>query len=406
MSRPTVSRRARPAVAVAVAALSLFGARPADGQRRIAVLEEPHGTVVAVSVLLNAGGIWEPAGQAGVSRVAARAVIEEIRPQLLALNADATTTCEPAALRFTLLASPATWRVAADILLHTLFERAIDDAAIETARTAVLRDLERERGNPEHDIPSAVRQALYGSGHRWARTACGETATVAALEPDAVRALMRARFLPSRAAAAVAGPVDRERAPRLLADALGDVSLPVVVATPANRAGRDRLVIPRRTVTAWVGIAYPLPDDPNTEALRLLGHALERRFEPGARHPDLHALRTVIERHGKTGAFVVYLVATAETADAWTQRVREEVASFGRVPIGPETFDVLLHVHRGRRFRALASPEARARAAVEEAFFDHRYTDPADRIDALTTERLRVAAERLGAPSVAVLGPR
>lgn len=406
MIAPGRPRRTRAAATALTAALLLFSASAGQAQRRIAVLQESNGTVVAVSVLLNAGGIWEVAADAGVSRVAARAVIEEIGPQLRALSADATTACRPATLRFTLLAPPATWRVATDILLHTLFTHAVGDASIEAAKATVLRHLERESGNPEHEIPHAVRQALYGADHRWSRTACGETGTVRTLEPDDVRAVMRARFLPSRAAAAVAGPVDGERSRRILADALGDPTLPVVTATPSETARTDRLVVPRNTITAWVGVAFPLPDAPDVEALQLLGYALEQRFEPATRHPDLHALRTTVERHGTGGAFVVYLVTATETADALARRVADEIASLGDRPLGPDAFDVLLRAYRGRRLRSLASPEARARAAVQQVFFDHVYERPEDRIDALTTERLRLAAEALGEPGTAIVGPR
>ena len=78
--------RRRRGVAGAVLIGLMAVATPALAQR-ILVLPEPRGTAVALAIDLNAGGIWDPAEQAGVSRLAAESILEGLRRELRVLGA-------------------------------------------------------------------------------------------------------------------------------------------------------------------------------------------------------------------------------------------------------------------------------------------------------------------------------
>src|SRR5690606_16078416 len=172
---------------------------------------------------------------AGRSRPAARAGADDVAARLDALGAAATVHCEPAAIAFTLLAPPATWRAAASIFLDALFRGPPTDGAVFRARAALVDALAREDGSPAADARRALREAHYGPHSRWARAPGGRAADVAALGPADVRRLLRTRFLPARSAAALAGPVATDEANALLGRTFGDVSLPVLLPRPLPR---------------------------------------------------------------------------------------------------------------------------------------------------------------------------
>lgn len=396
------------AVVLAGTALAATCAPAAAQQRepRLVVLEEPDGTAVGVSVLLNAGSAWEMAHQAGVTYVAAHAVLGSVHAQLRALGAHAETTCDRSTVRFTLLAPASTWRVATDLFLDALFRQPPTERAIERAKATVLRLLRAEHGNPEHAARITLQEAFFGREDRWARAACGRPETIEALSPGDVHQLKRARFVPSRAAAAVAGPVSPARARALLAGRLGDISLPVLLPSPRPATIPGYRIHEQNTVTNWVGMAFPLPANTDPDAVRLLGFHLERALGPSPARTDVYAISTEIRHHGSSSAFVVTLVTEPTTAAAWPDRVRDVLDRAADAPLSEEEFRHLLRRHRGERLLELAAPEDRARDAARQLFYHREYRPTPARLEGLTPDRLRSAADALGEPATAVLGPR
>lgn len=191
-------------------------------QSRVIVLPEPDGTLVSLALLLRTG---LDAGPADTHCIAANAVVRELRPQLDALDARAEAVCMPARVRFTLLTRTVTWRVAADIFLTTLFDHQVGDRAFVQAREAARRRRQIECNNPGYRLRTRLHAAFYGASSPIADAECGETGTEHEFSVEQAREFMSARFLPARAAAAVAGPVEADAVRESLARALGDIQI-------------------------------------------------------------------------------------------------------------------------------------------------------------------------------------
>ncbi len=399
----------RAALAGAVFALTvaLWPARAAAqvADRRVAVLPEPTGTAVALAVLVNAGTAWESEREAGLSHLAARAVVEEVAARLDALGAVASAHCGASAMGFTLLAPPATWRAAASLFLDALFRSSPADDAVARARAALVQALAREEGSPAADARLALREAHFGRYSRWARPPCGRAADVAALDAADVRRMLRTRFVPARAAAALAGPVTTREGLELLGNVFGDVSLPVLLPRPQPPPDDGRRTLIQPTVTTWIGWAFPLPAEPDAHALELLAFRIERAVGPAPARPEIYDLGLELERHGAGGALLISLVTAPDRAGAWAARVEDLIRRAASDPVPEAQFSETARRYLGRRLLDLATPEARALDAARQLFFDHGHLPPDDAVRDLTPERLRRAAASLGRPARAILAP-
>lgn len=405
--RPRAAGGALLGAAILLAAAP-WPARPGGTQvadRRVAVLPEPTGTAVALAVLVNAGTAWEADREAGLGHLAARAVVEEVAPRLDALGAVVTVHCGASAIGFTLLAPPATWRAAAGLFLDALFRSTPGEGAVARARAALVQTLAREEGSPAADARRALREAHFGRYSRWARPPCGRADNVAALGAADVRRMLRTRFVPSRAAAALAGPVTPREGLDLLGRGFGDVTLPVLLPRPQPTPRSGRQVLAQPTVTTWLGWAFPLPAEPDAHALDLLAFRIEQAVGPAPARPDVYDLAVEIERHGGGGALLISLVTAPDRADAWAARVEEVVRRAAEERVPETTFREVTRRYLGRRLLDLATPEARALDAARQLFFDHGHLPPDDVVRDLTPERLRRAAASLGRPARAVLAP-
>ncbi|HEX7118685.1 MAG TPA: hypothetical protein VF212_07860 [Longimicrobiales bacterium] len=387
----------------AAAALLLL-ATDAGAQSRLAVLEEPDAVAVGVAIVLNSGSPWELDSEAGLTRLAALAAVEQVRAQLDALGGRVRLECFAAATALTLSLPPSTWRLGTLLFVDALFERDPTPEAVDRAKAALLRSLEAQ--DPfTSGVRAALAHALFGAGHRWARPPCGRAEAVAELTEADVQRIRRARFRPTRATAAVAGPVTAAEAARVLTAFTGADRLPLLVPAPTRGDGEGHVHVPSSTVTTWVMLAFPFPADADIEALRLLGYHIREALSPAPARPDIFDVATSIERHGDGGWLTVSLVTDPATAPRREAEALALVRAAADAPLPDARFEALLRRYRGERLLELAAPEARALDAALQLFFDRPAEAPALRIDALTPSRLRRAAAALGATASASLGP-
>lgn len=411
--RPRVAQR----IPIALFALLVAGTTPGStafsghthlaAQSRTRVLAEPGSTAVGLAVQINAGSGWEAGGEAGMTLLAGLAILEEIRPQLDALGALTAVECDRNAITVTALLPRASWRAGADLVLDAFFHPTPGEAAVERARESLIRMLAMEEGNPAHELRHALQQAHFGRTSRWARAGCGRQSTLREADHRSVVRMARLRFVPSRAAAAIAGPIDTATAGRLLRDVIADTDLPLLLPSAPGPASARRVRQTRNTVTTFLGLAYPVRDADalDDEALRMLAFLIRDAAEPGPQHPDIYDVETAIERHGDGAALAIYMVTDPATSSRWIDRVNERIRATAAEPLTETAFADLLRRYRGARLLALSSPEARAREAARQLFYEGRYHAPDERLDDLSPERLRRAARALGRPSIALIEP-
>lgn len=395
-------RRAWPgALALAAVLLAAPGARA----QRTLVLAEPHGTAVALTVDLNAGGIWDPTPQAGVSRLAAEALLEGARPALTRLGASAHVDCGQFGLRFTMLAPPSTWRAAAELLLDAVFHPRVEEGAFESARMRLLRSLSFQAGDPAAEIRTAAFEAFFGAGHRWARGPCGQEETIRAVTVEDARTAAALRFTPARATAALTGAFVRQDAADLLERSFAGERLPLLLPLPEPPPLPGSREIESPAITTWLAVVFPLPREPDDEATRFLAARMLQALRPSPERPEVVDAAVEVERFGGGGALVTFVAAEPRRARVWAERVRALVDSAAAEPLDAPAFRLALRRYRGARLLALETPEARALDAADRLYFDHAFQPPDARIAGLTAERLRSAASALGPPAIAILGP-
>jgi predicted Zn-dependent peptidase len=370
------------------------------------ILDEPRGAAAGVAVIINAGSAWEMRPEAGLTYLAARSVVEELRPVLDPLGGRAAAECDPSGVRFSLSLPAATWEEGTKFFLEAIFGQPFSDGAIARARRAILAESALSEESISTEIRTALAGAEFGDGDRWARPACGTPETIASLSAADARRMAQSRFTPYRATAAVAGPVG-EAVPRsLLSHYLPDSDLPVLIAGPKRKPGKRIRQIERNTVTAWIGIAFPFPREADLEALRLLTFLIEREVVPAPTRPEIYDATVELSPDGGGGALVVYLVTAPTHAREWMDRVSVITAAAAERELPEPAFEALQRRFTGQRLLELETPEARAREAALQLFFEHGFTPPIRRIAALTPAALQGVAALLGAPAIVLLGPR
>lgn len=372
----------------------------------VVAVAEPGATAVGIAVVVPGSG-GEDGRTSGLTLLAAEALLEASAAELSALGARASVACGRWAFVFTLVAPPATWRAAAEVLARALARPEPSSAALERARATLTAALELERASPAWQSRLATGRALYGSGPvdaggaGWSGPPCGVVETLGLFDLAAVRAAA-SRLGEIRSVAAV-GSVDAADAAALAAlFAPAGAGAPLPLPGPPSPG---RVYVERNTVTAWVALAWPFGPGADPEAVGLLGAVLEETVRPGLSRPDILHVESEVERHGRGGALVVTVVARPEQALAVAFSLESELA---RVASGAGADPVLERVarrHRGERLRELAAPEARAaRIAVARAAGESAGAWPAP--GSWSPAAAREAARALGPAARAVVGPR
>lgn len=380
-----------------------------EAQGRFTIINEPDGSAVGVAIMLGAGTAWELRTESGLGYLAARSVVEEVRPMIADLGGRLDAECGRAGTIMTLALPASSWEAGARILLEAVFERPPSPASIERARRAIIGELHLAEGSDAEGVRTALARAEHGPSDRWARPPCGTTETIAALSPSAVRRLVQTRFTRHRAAAAIVGPVGDARPRALLSRHLPDSDLPLLLPSPTGgRNGNGDLVIEveRSSITAWTGLSYEYGGDADLEAVRLLGFMIEEQASPAPSRPEIYDATVELGEHGGGGTLAIYLVTAPSQGRDWIERVRSLIADAAAHELSDPNFEALRHRYIGRRLLELETPEARARDAVIQLYFGKGYRPPLTRIEALDPAALRQAASSLSPAAAVLLGPR
>ncbi|MEJ2186994.1 MAG: hypothetical protein P8Z36_13835 [Gemmatimonadota bacterium] len=284
-----------------------------------------------------------------------------------------------------------------------VFAAAPDHEAIASARRRLARSTGLENGNPTWQVRLVTRQALYGVADPLTRPRCGVAETIEQIPDSVIAARAHAAFRADRAVAAVNGPIDVQQAEQVFAAWFSRSRAPVHVDT--RTPGDSVRVAERNTVTAWLGLAFPVNGTVDPEALRMLAFLLQDAARPGPDRPALLGSSVEIEQQDGHAALFVYLVTEPEEAGTWLERVPTLVDSYAHTGMPEDMFRQHLRRFRGIRLRQLATPDARARRNADALFFGTSLAHPERAIDSLTPARLRRAAAALGPPARGVVGP-
>jgi len=392
-----------PLAAFAAALLLACGAARATAQERVFVRPEAGTPVVAVQVLVGVGPVDEPAAQAGISYLAARAVVEPTRAVLDSLGAHLDVDQQRDAIAFTLTAAPDAWAEASRVLLTALFRDPVDSAATVRQRAALVRELQGREASPADALEREVARAVYGADHPWARPPVGTSATVGRVRVSQVDAFLRRNFTPERTVIAVVGPVDEAEAQEVLRPHMPEGELRTDTVPPATPA-QEPVSVDYNSITTWVSATWRFGAESDVESLRLLARLALDRVSFGPSRRSVYNSRAEVVQYAGGGEVRLTVVVPPLEARQWADRLREAVGGYAAEPLAPGVFAERLRRYRGLRLLELDLPEARAGAMARAALLGDRGATLVD-FTGLTAERLQAAAKGLEPAIIVFLGP-
>lgn len=229
--------------------------------------------MVSVRVLFDAGSAEDPAGQEGLTALAAQLMVEGGAGELS--YAEMTERLYPMAANLSVMSGRDTtvfigrvhrdhledfYAMFKDVLLRPRFDAQAFARLKQRAETSVTLGL---RGNDDEQLGKEVLQAMLYEGHPYAHPVVGSETGLSRLRLDDLRAQRNRVFCGGRAAVGVSGDYPAGFAKRLKADveALAWETCEGAVELPTPAAHARRVVIVDKPTASSVAISMGLPLD-------------------------------------------------------------------------------------------------------------------------------------------------
>ena len=307
--------------------------------------EARHFPVVTMSVLLEAGGVQEPAAKAGVAALTAELlesgagarsaadIAEDV--ESLGVSLGSSVSWDTAYVGLTGLRS--TLEPASEILASVVREPSFPTEEVERLRAERLAEILQRRADPRSLASEMASRFIFAAETPFSRPLGGPSATVAMLQRHDVAEFYADRYRPAGTSVLVVGDLGADEATRLVEARFGDWSGGSVAVEPV-------VVRPRST-----GVQLVLVDRPGAVQSELrIGHVGVPRSTPD--YFALVVMNTILggafssrlnlslrEKHGYTygvssgfalrrapGSFVV---STAVQSEVTAAAVREVLAT-------------------------------------------------------------------------------
>ena len=180
--------------------------------------------VVTISLLSDAGATAEPAGQDGVARLAARALMEGTKARTgdalteglerLGASLDADAEWDSSALSMTVLTSRLS--EAMGLVAEVMLEPAFPERELERLKAERLAEILQRRAEPRGLADDMFARFLYAEDSRFAQPDGGSAASVSAITRDRVAAFHSARYRAGSTTAIIVGDIDVDEALRVM----------------------------------------------------------------------------------------------------------------------------------------------------------------------------------------------
>lgn len=391
------------------------------GGGRFVACHLPGKPLTALTLVLDAGAVTEPAGKEGVALLTARALGEgtvdrdaygfAVAGERLGAGWHADADWD--ALRCGFDVPAAELPAAVDLLAEAVRTPALTDEVVERVRDERTDELRIEASQPGPVASAAFAAALFATDCRYARQDGGDLASVPALTADDIRGFHAARFGPHVATLVVAGDLTGLDVAALADRLFSGWAAPAAVSTeprltPAE-GGRRVVVVDRPgSVQSMLHVGHRgprrlVPDYvPLTTMAFALGGLFNSRLNLRLREEKGYTYGANagfdLRRHGG-----VFSARAAVQTDTTAPALAETVTEIERMHAGGVSPDELDHV---RQFRTGVFPVSFATAsAVAEGlanlvvhglpddYFDtvrqQFATVPKEQVDTAARERLR-----------------
>ena len=176
--------------------------------------------VVTVSLLSDAGATAEPAGQEGVARLTARALMEGTKARMgdalteglerLGASLDADAEWDTSALSMTVLTSRLSEAMA--LVTEVILEPAFPERELERLKAERLAEILQRRAEPRGLADDMFARFLYADDSRFAQPDAGSPTSVSAINRQRVAAFHSARYRPGSTTAIIVGDIGVDEA--------------------------------------------------------------------------------------------------------------------------------------------------------------------------------------------------
>lgn len=396
----------------------------------LTVLVRPDASVgvVAASLQVRAGSLFEAAETAGISNFLQRVMLRGTKRytalQLteaiedLGGSLDASGDVETVEVRGTSLARQ--WEALLELVAEVALRPTLPEEEIERERRLILSALQTRSDTPFQRAFDATLQDLYGP-HPYAWPSVGRRESVAAIDRAALLAHYGSIYRPDRMVLAVSGRVPSEgvvRAAERLFRQVAATGAPPSANRPAPAARADRRILVRPVHQAQVLVGYlgPPLGDADYAPVRVLGTVLGGGMS-GRLFAELRDRRGLAYSVGVLGTFRTepsFLVTYMGTAPASAEAAESGVlAELERVRGGEAIAERELARAKAYLLGTLVMDRrTNARHAWYLAFFEavgagwdypERFARAVEAVTA--ADVTRVAARYLAQPTIVVLRP-
>jgi predicted Zn-dependent peptidase len=412
---------------VAAAAAPAVSPRVLANGMKVLVREDPSSEVVAVSLQVRGGSLFETADTAGITNLMARVMVRGT-PRRNALQLaqwvedlggtlEASGEVETAEIRGAALARH--WEALLTEIADVALRPTLPADELATERALVLSQIQTRADTPFPRAVDAVMADLYGR-HPYARHSLGRAESVKRLTREALLAHHAALYRPERVVLAISGNVSARRAfataDRLFGRLAAAGTPPVPeVAAPTPRMEARTVEAPAAQAQVLVAYLGPSSTDADYAAVRVLSAVLGggmsgRLFlELRERRGLAYSVSALSSYRTGPGYVLAYLGTAPANASTAVSGVLGEVARVRTEPVSDH------EVERAKAYllgTLAMDRRTNARHAWYMAFFEvvgagwewaDRY---ARALQAVSADDVARAARRyLGEPTVVVLRP-
>jgi zinc protease len=393
----------------------------------VIVRPDPSVGVMAASLQVRAGSLFETSDTAGIANFLHRVMLRgtkryttiELTEAIEDLGGtlDASGDVEYAEVRGTALAR--NWEPLLALVAEVALRPTLPEEEIERERRLIQSALQTRGDSPFQRAFDAILADLYGD-HAYGWPSLGRRESIARIDRAALRAHYAAIYRPDRMVLAVSGRVPGERvvsvAERLFRSAAPTVApLSPAPGMPTARAERRIVERPVQQAQVLVGYLGPSLADPDYAAVRVLGTVLGGGMS-GRLFTELRDRRGLAYSVGMLGTYrtgpsflVTYMGTAPPNAEAAETGV---LAELDRIRTEPVTERELARAKAYLLGHLAMDRRTNARHAWYLAFFDvigagwdfpERYARAVEAVTA--ADVARVAGRYLVRPTVVVLQP-
>lgn len=385
----------------AALAPALLAQAPAPG---IGAISLSGSILVAAALVIPAGSADDPDSIPGAARLLGEAVAHAARSRLDPTASRLDMRVERGWTAYTLVSMPDVWVRSWSVLDDVVFRGALEESAIEIARTSLIEGFAFDAAAPVHEFRRELYHALGGARDPWSRDPRGTPAALQKVGSASLEDFRRQHYRPAQATAAVVGPVTEQEVGETLAPVgTGPLGGPTS-AGPAWERG-NRLRLERDVTNAWIGAAFPAPSGLPRTQLEFVAHQLAELLSPSLPDPGVFSVFVRIEDTPKGAVVVVEAAVMPEVSETWEKNI---LAAVDRLE---EETDEPFFRWQQRRFRSTVllregqPKEAALRAALDLAR-DGAIRSLTEELEAIGPHDLAAATSSLEAPRVLVIGPR